>query len=306
MSLRLKFNLVMLATFVVGLLLAAFFVHRISVETATQSQLEQARVMMGEARATIHYTDSEVAPLLAEQMKVQFLPQAIPFFAAAESFRLLTRDFPDYIFHQATTTPTNPSDLPAPWEAAIIQRFRDDPTLTRLVSQSQVQVGQDGKAHGGVGSAGQGGQVLSYALPIKVTEQSCLSCNSTPEAAPTTQLDVYGSKNGFGWHIGDIVGATIVSVPETHALQRANHLTLVTVGWLVVVFAVMLGLVNLLLNAVIIRPVRHITEIADRVSLGDFTAPEFEVGANDEIGSLATSFNRMRRSLENAMKMLGD
>ena len=295
MSLRLKFNLVMLATFIVGLLLASFFVHRVSIETATQSQLEQARVMMGEARATIHYTDTEVAPLLAEQMKVQFLPQGIPFFAAAESFRLLTRDFPDYIFHQATTNPTNPSDLPAPWEAAIIQRFRDDPGLTKLVSETQ-----------GRNAQGQPGQVLAYALPIKVTDQACLACHSTPQAAPTTQLDVYGSKNGFGWHLGDIVGATIVSVPETRALARANHLTLVTLGWLVLVFAVMLGLVNLLLNAVIIRPVRHITEIADRVSLGDFTAPEFEVGAKDEIGSLATSFNRMRRSLENAMKMLGD
>ena len=295
MSLRLKFNLVMLATFVVGLLLAAFFVHRISIETATQSQLDQAAVMMGEARATIHYTDTEVAPLLAEQMKVQFLPQAVPFFAAAESFRLLTRAFPDYIFHQATTNPTNPSDLPAPWEAAIIQRFRDNPNLTTLVSETEAPNAQ-----------GQAGQVLSYAVPIKVTEQACLECHSTPQAAPTTQLDVYGSKNGLGWHMGDIVGATIVSVPETRALARANQLTLVTLAWLVVVFAIMLGFVNLLLNVVIIRPVRHITEIADRVSLGDFTAPEFKVGTRDEIGSLATSFNRMRRSLENAMKMLGD
>lgn len=290
MSLRLKFNLVMLATFVVGLLLATFFVHRISVETAKQGQINQAAVMMGEAHATIHYTDTEVSPLLAEQMKVQFLPQGISFFAAAESFRFLTKAFPNYVFHQATSNPTNLSDLPAPWEAAIIQRFRDDAALTKLVSENQTAAGQ----------------MLSYALPIKVTDSSCLSCHSTPQAAPTTLLDIYGSKHGFGWHMGDIVGATIVSVPEAGALARAYHLTLVTIGWLFLVFAVMFALVNLLLNVVIIRPVAHITAIADRVSLGDFTAPEFNVTAKDEIGSLATSFNRMRRSLENAMKMLGD
>lgn len=290
MSLRLKFNAVLLATFITGLLLAAIFVHRISVETARQAQISQAAVMMGEANATIHYTDVEVAPLLAQQMKTQFLPQGIPFFAATESFRLLSKAFPNYTFHQATTNPTNLTDRPAFWEAEIIDRFHDDRSLTRLVSERETAAGR----------------MLSYSLPIKVTDASCLSCHSTPQAAPASQLDVYGTKNGFGWHINDIVGAMIISVPEAVALAPANHLTAVTLGWLTLVFAVMLGLVNLLLNVVILRPVRHITEIADRVSLGDFAAPEFPTGKGDEIGSLATSFNRMRRSLENAMKMLGE
>jgi protein-histidine pros-kinase len=34
--------------------------------------------------------------------------------------------------------------------------------------------------------------------------------------------------------------------------------------------------------------------------------PEFQVSSADEIGSLAVSFNRMRRSLVTAMGMLGD
>lgn len=290
MSLRLKFNLVMLAAFGVGLLLAALLVHWISIDTARHDQLDQAALIMGEAHANIHYTDTEVAPLLAEQMKVEFLPQGIPFFAAAENFRLMAKAFPNYTFHQATTNPTNPSDRPAPWEAGIIGRFRSNAALTRLVSERHTP----------------DGSILSYALPIKVNDQACLACHSTPEAAPASMLDVYGPKNGFGWHLGDIVGAEIVSVPEAAALSRAAHLTTVTLGWLLLVFAVMLGLINLLLNVVIIRPVRHITAVADQVSLGDLSAPEFDVGARDEIGSLATSFNRMRRSLENAMKMLGD
>ena len=36
----------------------------------------------------------------------------------------------------------------------------------------------------------------------------------------------------------------------------------------------------------------------------DFDVPEFSVGSRDEIGVLATSFNRLRRSLEKAMKLL--
>ena len=43
-----------------------------------------------------------------------------------------------------------------------------------------------------------------------------------------------------------------------------------------------------------------------RISTGDFDVPEFGGKGKDEIGMLGTSFNRMRRSLQKAMKMLED
>ena len=54
----------------------------------------------------------------------------------------------------------------------------------------------------------------------------------------------------------------------------------------------------------IIRPVRRISASANEVSLGNMDAPEHPVSGRDEISSLAESFNRMRRSLANALKML--
>ena len=44
--------------------------------------------------------------------------------------------------------------------------------------------------------------------------------------------------------------------------------------------------------------------MASDVSMGKLDAPEYVSRSHDEIGSLATSFNRMRRSLQNAMRML--
>jgi protein-histidine pros-kinase len=44
--------------------------------------------------------------------------------------------------------------------------------------------------------------------------------------------------------------------------------------------------------------------IAGEVSLGNMDAPEFVERGRDEISSLGASFNRMRRSLANAMKLL--
>jgi HAMP domain-containing protein len=54
----------------------------------------------------------------------------------------------------------------------------------------------------------------------------------------------------------------------------------------------------------VIRPVTRLARIADRVSLGELGAPAFAAGARDEIGRLAHSFSRMRKSLVQAMKML--
>jgi protein-histidine pros-kinase len=43
---------------------------------------------------------------------------------------------------------------------------------------------------------------------------------------------------------------------------------------------------------------------AEKVSMGDASIPEYEYTGKDEVGSLSRSFNRMRRSLDSAMKML--
>jgi HAMP domain-containing protein len=70
------------------------------------------------------------------------------------------------------------------------------------------------------------------------------------------------------------------------------------------VFAVTIVLMNLLLHFVIVKPIRRMSAIASEISLGNMAAPEFQERGHDEIASLGGSFNRMRRSLANAMKLL--
>jgi HAMP domain-containing protein len=61
---------------------------------------------------------------------------------------------------------------------------------------------------------------------------------------------------------------------------------------------------NVLLTRLINRPILHLARAADAVSTGDFDIPEFPESRTDEIGQLGVSFNRMRRSLEEAMRMI--
>ncbi|MGH7042689.1 MAG: c-type heme family protein [Acetobacteraceae bacterium] len=288
MGLRTKFNLMLLAAFVVGLGLAAAVSWRIVQRDARREVLQQAGIMMAEADAVIDYTGQEVGPLLVDQQKLRFLPQSVPFFAAEANLRALSKKFPDYTFKEAALDPTNPADRATDWEAAIIAEFRHSPTLTSFVSTRQTPVGP----------------ILSLSHPVRIDDKACLTCHSTPAAAPPAMVDLYGRSDGFGWTLGSVQGAQIVSVPMRVALGRADRLFLIYLGCLAAVFAVTLLLLNLLLQYVIIRPVRRMAAIASEVSLGNADAPEFEARGGDEISSLAQSFNRMRRSLVNAMKLL--
>jgi len=290
MGLRTKFNLVMLAAFAAGLALASALAYRLLQENARREVLQEASVMLAAANAVTSYTDAEVSPLLLDQLGVHFLPQAIPFATARATFQLLQKTVPEYTSKYAVRNPTNPDDRATQWEQDIIDTFQRAPTLTELVSER----------------AGPTGPILSRSVPIRITDKSCLQCHSTPAAAPASMVALYGPTNGFGWKLGDLIGAQIVSVPERVPLERARHAFIAVLSGLLIVFAIMVVLLNLLLHYVIVRRVRRISKMATEVSTGNLDIPEFEVKGNDEIASLMEAFNRMRRSIANALKMLGE
>lgn len=287
MGLRAKFNLVLLAAFVIGLGLAAAVSYRIVQDNARRAVLQEAAIMMAAAHAVADYTATEIDPLLVDQQKLRFLPQSVPFFAAQANLRALTKRFPDYSFKEAALNPTNPADKATDWEASIIAQFRQNPTLTEFVSTRMTPQGE----------------ILSLSRPVRIDSQDCLTCHSTPAAAPASMVDLYGSTDGFGWTLGSVQAAEIVSVPTQVAQQRANRAFLTYIGGIAAVFAITLLLLNVMLHYVIIRPIRRMSAIAGEISLGN-DAPEFAPRGHDEIASLGQSFNRMRRSLANAMKLL--
>jgi protein-histidine pros-kinase len=114
----------------------------------------------------------------------------------------------------------------------------------------------------------------------------------------------YGRTNGFGWTLDEIVAAQIVQVPVAVAQARAERTFRVFTISLVAVLVTVALIRNVLLWWMFIRPVNRISALADRISLGAVDAPDFVARSRDEIGALAESLSRMRRSLVQAMKML--
>jgi protein-histidine pros-kinase len=148
------------------------------------------------------------------------------------------------------------------------------------------------------------GPSLYIASPLNVGAKACLTCHSTPEAAPASMIALYGDSNGFGWMLDEIVGAQVVSVPMAVPVANANRAFITFMLSLCAVFLVLYVALNVMLSRMIIRPITEMSGQADAVSTGNFGIPEFAETKNDEIGRLAASFNRMRRSLEQAMQMI--
>jgi HAMP domain-containing protein len=288
MGLRAKLNLMLLVVFAVGLAGSAYLSNRILQQNAREEVIQNARVMIKSAQGAADYTVKEIRPLLAPQLKKQFLPQAVSFYTAQKSFEVLRATLPEYTYRIPALNPTNPADRATDWEADAIREFRNNPDRTELIAERDTPVGP----------------MLDLLQPVTVTDQGCLICHGRPENAPKTMLDIYGTTNGFGWKMNETVGAEVASVPLSVPLERAYKILMTLMAYLVAIFLVLLLLLNVLLHFVIIGPVSQMSRIANEVSLGKPDVPKCEARGSDEIASLGNSFNRMRRSLESAMKML--
>ncbi len=242
--------------------------------------------MMDSALAIRAYTADEIDPLLSERLKTEFLPQSVPFYAATQNFLKLQGHHSQYTYKEATLNPTNPRDRAADWEADIIQRFRNDPAATEFIGERATPMGPS----------------LYRARPIRA-QAECLSCHGLSTAAPRTVLSRYGSDNGFGWQANEVVGAQVVSVPLASADASARETFRTVMASLLAVFLALWGAVNLVVYLLVMRPLRRTAHAAERLSVGELSAPEFPTGGG-EIAQLGRAFERMRKSLDKALKLL--
>jgi len=289
MKLIVKFNLVFIVVFLLGLAAAATVFDRLLQQNARDEIVLNARLVMEQALAARAYTSTQVGPLLQTQMKYKFLPQSVPAYSANEIFDVVRKKFPEYAYKEAVLNPTNPRNRAADWEADIVHQFRNASDRPEIVGERDTPAGRS----------------FYIARPMQIKADACLYCHSTVEAAPKTLVEQYGPANGFGWKMNEVIGAQIVSVPTDVPIARANRAFRTFMISLTIVFAFIFVALNIMLWYLVIRPVTRLSRLADQVSRGEnMDAPDFEVTSGDEIGVLTQSFNRMRKSLVQAMKML--
>lgn len=291
MRLLVKFSAIFTLVFGIGVAIIGALTYRMLQDGARAQVLGQAQLMMQAMSSVRKYTSVQLLPLLepVEAQTKSFLPQTVPGYAATENFAYLRAQFPEYSYKEATLNPTNLRDRAVEWEADVVNAFRNDPNLKTYNGEREAATGP----------------ALYFAQPLRAGA-ACLHCHSTPDVAPPAMIARYGSANGFGWKENEVIGAQVVSLPLSVPLAIARNEFRTVLIYLGIIFLASLAVLNLALYFTIAKPAARLSDMANRISLGDLEVPELPVKGGDEIADLAEAFNRMRRSLVTAMKMIGD
>lgn len=288
-----KFNLLLLVLFLTGVIVSGVTLSQVLQQRAEDEVAAKALVLMETMTAVRGYTSTHINPLLQARLEVEpeFIPETVPAYSATEVFENLRQNdqYRDFFYKEAALNPTNLRDKADQFETQLVDRFREESNLKELSGFRDLP----------------SGKIFYIARPLAVSQESCLRCHSTPDAAPKSQLTTYGRDNGFGWKLNEVVAAQTISVPAEEVFANAQRSLSLVMLILIAIFSLVILGINFLLRRTVIEPIRRMSRLAHQVSIGKESS-DFERTSNDEIGVLADAFNRMKASLEISIRMLGN
>ncbi len=269
MRLLVKFSAIFALVFCAGVAVIGWLSYGLMQADARAQVLNQAQLMMQAARSVRDYTSLQLKPLLAPDEKRDnvFLPQTVPAYAATENFNYMHASFSDYAYKEASLNPTNPRDRAVDWEADIVNAFRDKPQLQELTGEREASTGPS----------------LFFARPMRA-ERECMECHEANLAMPrAAMIERYGSSNGFWLAAGkrDCGADCFRCRWRCRSAWRATAFRTLQLIYLSAILLVSLVVLNLVLYFTIARPVARLSDMADRISLGQFDVPELPVRGNE-------------------------
>lgn len=279
---------ILLSIFVLALLAGMSGFYLLLQERALRQAAAEARILLTSALSIRRYTTENILPLLSRLSDDEFHQETVPSFAAQTVFRTVASSYRTHTYREPALNPTSPADLATPFDVELIQRFRLDTNLTEVSGVRATETDR----------------LFYLARPIRLTDERCLTCHSTPDRAPPAMVARYGTTNGFGWRMGETVGIQVLTVPVTEAMKGALELVgLLGIGLTLVFTAAYLAL-TLALDAMVVRPLGALSRAAEAASQQhetDFRLPRSGAG---EIVTLARAIERLRISLSKSMARL--
>jgi HAMP domain-containing protein len=290
LRLRQKLTLLLFLIFIGGLSVVGVALNIVLERNAEQEIAAKGLILMETMNSVRNYTSNQIQPELVHRLEEKFLPETIPAYSAREVFEGLRQnsDYRDFFYKEATLNPTNLRDKADSFETELVETFRNNEETKELRGFRSTP----------------SGDLFYIARPLTVSRPSCLECHGTVSDAPKSMVERYGSVNGYGWKLNEIIAAQMMSVPADTVITQARQSLFLILGIVSAIFVAIIFLLNIFLHQTITQPLKHIAQMADQVSKGNM-AIEFERATNnDEIGNLSKAFQRMKISLEMAMKRL--
>jgi PAS domain S-box-containing protein len=310
LSLGGKFNLILLVVFFAGGVMSWFALNAITARHAAKDMAADSNMLRTAMTAVRDYTGKNVAPQLkkVQETDPKFIAETVPGFSAREVFEYFRQkgNFGSFFYKEAALNPTNMRDQADGFEKSLVARFDADPDLKEIS-----------------GFRLMNGQNLFYnAGPMRVKDESCLECHSTPDVAPKGMVTMYGPDNGFGWKLSQVIAAQIVYVPAQEVMTQGRGDARKIVWLFLGVFGLLMLLINVLLRYTVVEPLSHLAAATNAIGMGGEMSQKFEETPEgkelrdtgrrgDELGKLADTFGfmaekvrRREQGLKDAQKLL--
>lgn len=264
---KISFFLTLIA--LLGSFLAVFSLSQHLNDQAEQAVKERAEILLTVMQAARNYTRDNIQPLLDVAADSEsrdddgedvFIRESIPNFAARtifSDFRRQEPEFQDFLYKEAALNPTNPADQTDAFETEIFLQLQE-----QLNGQSSDRMSEKLSGYRTL----NGEKLFYLARPLVMMDAKCLDCHGRPSQAPSHLVDMYGSQNGFGWKLGDVVAAQMMYVPANRIFERGRQNLVTVAKTLFSILGALVLVLNLLLRRTVIRPLKILTRTAKQIS----------------------------------------
>lgn len=294
LSLSLKFSLT------IGIILLLFCVFFSSIlyyylkNQVVKEAEEKTLIIMTQVKAVGAYVRETLRPTIFNTLsrldaQGEFIIEAMSTtHVSLQVMERFNRDLKGYIYKRVSENPMNPKNKADSFHREMITYFRLNKDQTSWNGIVEIE----------------GKKYLVRLRPI-IMEESCLQCHGNPSDAPRELLKIYGTKSGFGWHVGNIVGVDSVMAPLDLALADVKRVAVDTfvfgISTLGLLFLALYGTFKYLVTS----PLQNLSGIFREIAIGkEPLGVDIPVDRSDEIGDLTKSFNILSQHLLDAQERL--
>jgi HAMP domain-containing protein len=289
-----QFTLLLSLIFIGGIALGGFALSQALEQKAEMEISDRGQITMQMVNAVRSYAIRKIVPLMTQRSDSQsFTPETTPSFAARQVFEIFKENwkYQDFMYKDATLNPTNIADQADRFEAKLVEKFASDRTLKSLSGFRSIS----------------GEQLFYIAQPLAVTGVNCLKCHSTPEVAPKSHVERYGTQNGYGWKLNQIIGTQIIHVPASEVTSSARKELFLFINIFIGIFALAIVSINYLLKKRVIQPLKPMAQLAQTITKDTISVTEVRAlddskltqiyERTDELGQLGRVFQKMVREV---------
>lgn len=279
-NLRIQYKIVLPA-----LLLSLFssvttywYFSRLYRETETNALVTKARTAILAAESAREYTSDQIRfdvfrDAKQSNLSVEQILRTVPIFSAMSVAKKKATDL-GFTLKVPKFSPRNPDNQPDDYETQVLKKLEIGSTSEHW------------EIHNGN---------IRYFRPIKLTEE-CMKCHGDPQRSQefwgrTDGKDVTGTRME-NWRVGEVHGAFEITMPldpvEAAVNQKSFVIATIAGGTAFIMILIMFFVARFISRAMV-----TIESAAKKVAQGDFDSVSIHLNSNDEIGSLAHSFNNI-------------